>query len=84
MGAGAGGSGENPGFFPVLPLLGGGGASRQLSLRAPGPTRQPQAWVSLERPVVAAAGSWAPCLLCHFPALQSPVRQSPCIKFCLF
>lgn len=37
---------ENLGSFPPS-LCWGGGVSRQLSLRAPGPTRQPQAWVSL-------------------------------------
>lgn len=75
----AGGTGKNPGSFPLLPLL-GGGVSRQLSLRAPGPPGSPQAWVSLERPAVAAAGPWAPCLLCYFPVLQSPARPSPRVK----
>ena len=83
MGAGQAGRGRTRVLAPA-PSAGGDGASQQLSLRAPGPTRQPQAWVNLERPAIAAAGSWAPCLLCHFPALQSPVRLSPCIKFCLF
>lgn len=43
---GAGRKRDNTGSFPPLPLL-GGCVSRQLSLRAPGPTRQPQAWVRL-------------------------------------
>ena len=62
MGAGAGGSGENPGFFPLLPLLGG------VVMRADSSPCVPQGPPGSPRPGSVWRGLWLPLLVPGLPA----------------